>query len=78
MASSSTQIRRATERLDAGQLVDCAVLVAVGITDAGHRRVLGVSVALSEAEVHWRFHLDDLLKRGLTGVKLIVCTITWP
>ncbi|MFO0207442.1 MAG: transposase, partial [Betaproteobacteria bacterium] len=57
---------------EAGQLVDCAVLVAVGITDTGHRRVLGVSVALSEAEVHWRAFLDDLLKRGLTGVKLIV------
>jgi hypothetical protein len=39
---------------EGGQLVDCAVLVAVGITKSGHRRVLGVSAALSEAEVHWR------------------------
>jgi transposase-like protein len=97
---SSTQVSRATERLDAGlaawrarplgvtpyvlldaryervreagQLIDCAVLVAVGITETGHRRVLGVSVALSEAEVHWRAFLEDLVKRGLTGVKLIV------
>jgi transposase-like protein len=37
---------------NAGQVVDCAVLVAIGITASGHRRVLGVSVALSEAEVH--------------------------
>ena len=57
---------------EAGQLVDCAVLVAVGITETGHRRVLGVSVALSEAEVHWRAFLEELVKRGLTGVKLIV------
>jgi transposase-like protein len=57
---------------EAGQVIDCAVLVAVGITEAGHRRVLGVSVALSEAEVHWRAFLDDLLKRGLSGVQLIV------
>ncbi len=57
---------------EGGQLVDCAVLVAVGITDTRHRRVLGVSVALSEAEVHWRALLDDLLQRGLTGVRLIV------
>lgn len=57
---------------EAGQLVDCAVLVAVGITETGHRRVLGVSVALSEAEVHWRAFLQELVKRGLTGVKLIV------
>lgn len=57
---------------EAGQLVDCAVLVAVGIDATGRRRVLGVSVALSEAEVHWRAFLDSLLKRGLRGVKLIV------
>lgn len=29
------------------------MLVAVGIIQSGHRRMLGVSVALSEAEVHW-------------------------
>ena len=57
---------------EAGRLVDCAVLVAVGITRDGHRRVLGVSVALSEAEVHWRAFLDSLIRRGLKGVKLIV------
>jgi len=57
---------------EGGQLVDCAVLVAVGIDAGGRRRVLGVSVALSEAEVHWRAFLDSLIKRGLRGVKLIV------
>lgn len=57
---------------EAGQLVDCAVLIAVGITRSGHRRVLGVSVALSEAEVHWRAFLDSLIRRGMKGVKLIV------
>ncbi len=57
---------------EGGQLVDCAVLVAVGITADGKRRVLGVSVALSEAEVHWRAFLDSLIRRGLKGVKLIV------
>lgn len=57
---------------EAGQLVDCAVLVAVGITASGHRRILGVSVALSEAEVHWRHFLESLIRRGLKGVKLIV------
>lgn len=29
---------------EAGQVVDCAVLVAVGVTVSGHRRMLGVSV----------------------------------
>jgi transposase-like protein len=55
-----------------GEIVDCAVLVAVGITADGKRRVLGVSVELSEAEVHWRHFLDGLMRRGLGGVKLIV------
>jgi len=57
---------------EGGRLVDCAVLVATGITKDGHRRVLGVSVALSEAEIHWRAFLDSLIRRGLKGVKLIV------
>ncbi len=57
---------------EGGRIVDCAVLVAVGIEAGGQRRVLGVSVALSEAEVHWRDFLDRLVKRGLHGVRLIV------
>ena len=57
---------------EGGHLIDCAVLVAVGVTADGVRRVLGVSVALSEAEVHWRAFLDSLTRRGLKGIKLIV------
>lgn len=57
---------------EGGRLIDCAVLVAVGITADGKRRVLGVSVAFSEAEVHWRAFLDSLIQRGLRGVKFIV------
>jgi hypothetical protein len=45
---------------------------AIGITTDGRRRVLGVSVALSEAEVHWRGFIDSLIARGLRGVKLIL------
>jgi transposase-like protein len=57
---------------ESGRLIDCAVLVAVGITADGKRRVLGVSVAFSEAEVHWRSFIDSLVQRGLRGVKFIV------
>lgn len=39
---------------------------------SGKREVLGLSVRLSEAEVHWRGFLEDLQKRGLRGVKLII------
>ena len=33
--------------------------------------MLGVSVSLSEAEVHWRALLKDLVERGLQGVRMI-------
>jgi putative transposase len=54
-----------------GCVVDCAVLVAVGIDPDGKRSILGVSVKLSEAEVHWREFLGSLIARGLHGVELI-------
>ncbi len=55
-----------------GTVVDCAVLVAIGVGIDGKRRVLGVSVSLSEAEVHWREFLASLKARGLLGVRLVV------
>ena len=33
--------------------------------------MLGISVALSEAEIHWRGFLDSLVARGLRGVRFI-------
>lgn len=54
-----------------GRVVDCAVLVAIGVAEHGRRSVLGVSVSLSEAEVHWREFFKSLLARGLHGVELI-------
>ena len=48
------------------------VLSAVGIDPDERRRVLGVSVALSEAEVHWRAFLESLQAHGLRGVEYIV------
>ena len=55
-----------------GQLRDCAVLLALGITATGHRTILGVSAALSEAEAHWRAFFQSLVQRGLCGVTFIV------
>ncbi|MFP3938114.1 MAG: IS256 family transposase [Phycisphaerae bacterium] len=54
-----------------GVVRDVAVLIAIGVLADGHRSVLGVSVSLSEAEVHWRDFLEALLRRGLHGVELI-------
>ena len=54
-----------------GSVQSCAVFTAIGVNTDGKREILGVSVSLSEAEVHWREFLKSLLNRGLHGVKLI-------
>ena len=56
-----------------GQLLDCAILIALGVSTEGKRTILGVSAALIEAEPHWRQFLNSLLGRGLHGLQLIVC-----
>ena len=55
-----------------GQVRHLAVLVAVGVNRAGKRDILGVSVSLSEHEVHWRAFLERLKTRGLGGMQLII------
>lgn len=55
-----------------GQIRDAAVLMAVGVTADGRRQILGVSVSLGEQEVHWRAFLQNLVKRGLQGVQLVI------
>lgn len=55
-----------------GQVLDAAVLVAMGVRADGQREILGISSKLSEAEVHWREFLMNLKDRGLHGVKLFV------
>ena len=51
---------------------DAAVLIALGVDMDGRRRILGVSISLSEQEVHWRQFFQSMVQRGLTGVQLIV------
>lgn len=57
---------------DGGIVRDAAILSAIGVGPNGRRRLLGVSAALSEAEVHWRDFLNDLVDRGMRGVEFIV------
>ena len=54
-----------------GTVVSCSLLIATGIGPDGRRSILGVSVSLSEAEVHWRDFLAGLQERGLFGVRLV-------
>jgi putative transposase len=51
----------------------CAVLIAIGVRKRdGKRMILGVSVSLSEAEVHWREFLVSLRQRGMGLPALVV------
>jgi putative transposase len=54
-----------------GTVIDQAILMAYGVNLFGRREILGLSTSLSEAEVHWRGFLEGLVKRGLSGLKLI-------
>ena len=58
-------------RLD-GAVVSRAVPVASGVLADGRRTVLGVSAAVSEAEIHWRGSLRSLVERGVHGVRFAV------
>lgn len=58
-------------RMD-GRIHDAAVLIASGVGNTGKRQILGLSVSLSEAEVHWRTFLKDLVARGMQGVRLVI------
>jgi putative transposase len=58
-------------RID-GQVREAAVLLASAVNAEGKRQILGVSVSLSEQEVHWRTFLQSLVNRGLCGLHLII------
>jgi len=55
-----------------GRIVSVAVIIAVGVTDDGRREVLGLDIGPSEAETFWTGFLRKLVRRGLTGVELVV------
>jgi len=57
---------------EGGRIVSVAVIVAVAVTTEGRREIVGLHIGPSEAEVFWTGFLRDLVKRGLTGVKLVI------
>ena len=56
---------------EAGRVVNAVVLVATGVNADGHREILGVQVTTSETGPAWLTFFQDLVARGLTGVKLV-------
>lgn len=55
-----------------GCVRDLALFSTIGVNEKGHREILGLSCALSEAGVHWRQFLESMLRRGLNGLQLII------
>jgi len=54
------------------RIVSKAVILAVGVNEAGSRRVLGLKVADNEASLFWEEFLYSLMDRGLKGLKLAI------
>jgi transposase-like protein len=57
---------------DNGRVVSQAIVIAIGVTSAGEREVLGLDVGPTESGAFWLAFLRSLVARGLSGVKLVV------
>jgi transposase-like protein len=56
-----------------GRVVNMAALVAIGVSAAGERRVLGLDLAPGNDEGSaWPAFIDGLVERGLAGVRLVI------
>jgi transposase-like protein len=55
-----------------GRIVSVAATIAVAVNTDGRREVLGLSIGASEAEPFWTDFLRGLVRRGLSGVKLVI------
>lgn len=53
-----------------GAIVDMAVLVAIGVSEDGHRHVLGVETGWGESQQVWSDFIGELKDRGLSDVKM--------
>ncbi len=48
------------------------VLAALGVAPDGHKRLLSLRLAVSEASTHWGSLVEDLRKRGLPAPELVI------
>jgi Transposase, Mutator family len=66
-------MRRSSERVrEGGRVVRKALVLAYGVHESGYREVIALDVGEAETEAFWRSFLRDLVKRGLTGVQLVI------
>lgn len=56
----------------ARRVVSVPVLVILGVTESGEKRLVGLDLAVSEASTHWSALVKDLASRGLRAPELVV------
>src|SRR5678815_1536876 len=57
---------------DGGRIVSVAAIIAMAVSIDGRREIVGLGIGPSEAEPFWSAFLKGLVKRGLSGVKLVI------
>ena len=58
----------------AKRVISVPVLVALRVAPDGHKRLLSLRLAVSEASTHWGSVLEGLQAQGLRAPKLVDCT----
>jgi transposase-like protein len=57
---------------EGGRIVSVAAIIAVAVTTDGRREIVGPHIGPSEAEPFWASFLRSLVKRGLSGIRLVI------
>src|SRR5580698_9241033 len=57
---------------EGGRIVSVAAIIAVAVNTEGKREIVGLGIGPSEAEPFWSSFIKGLVKRGLSGVKLVI------
>jgi transposase-like protein len=52
--------------------VSVAAIIAVAVNTDGRREIVGPHIGPSEAEPFWASFLRSLVKRGLSGIRLVI------
>jgi putative transposase len=54
------------------RIVNLALVIAIGVSELGERKLLGFALGASETEAFWQEFLRTLVQRGLQGVQLVI------
>ena len=57
---------------EGGRVQNMAFVVAIAVDNEGTRHILGFDIGMSESGAFWEEFLRSLVRRGLSGVKLVI------